>query len=385
MIVRLWGTSSTPTPSARWPAVSSAIFPVLTPLGVGPGQPFPYISGLSLGLAVLARDPSGEERFARVKVPEGLPRSSPPGRTDAGAPRSVIARFLDRAVPRHGSPRAGHLQVTRDGRGRGCSGADDLLGAVEPNPERRHCGGISAHQGLELKAPRMFDDSSRVRRRQRTQVYSPRPHRPRRSRTAGRRRPARSLGGMPPYRFDACAARARQAAAQALRRIQQQHPHAAGRLSRWTAAREHWCARAARGPGRDRDEDRRVPGQTATARSSPRWMDPPTKNDVLPAREKGALQQDPEHRAVVAEGTGAGRRPRRLQAPDLKVRAGGELVVRRATGSRYVHVGHQQLPRGRREVIFKDISLYTGRGQDRPTTWHSCSTTLTHNSADRAT
>ena len=51
------------------------IFPVLTPLGVGPGQPFPYISGLSLSLGVLARDPeSGEERFARVKVPEGLPR-----------------------------------------------------------------------------------------------------------------------------------------------------------------------------------------------------------------------------------------------------------------------------------------------------------------------
>src|SRR5262245_49900425 len=51
------------------------IFPVLTPLGVGPGQPFPYISGLSLSLGVLARDPdTGEERFARVKVPEQLPR-----------------------------------------------------------------------------------------------------------------------------------------------------------------------------------------------------------------------------------------------------------------------------------------------------------------------
>ncbi len=51
------------------------IYPVLTPLGVGPGQPFPYISGLSLSLAVLAADPdTGEERFARVKVPEGLDR-----------------------------------------------------------------------------------------------------------------------------------------------------------------------------------------------------------------------------------------------------------------------------------------------------------------------
>src|SRR5262249_34981674 len=56
------------------------IFPVLTPLAVGPGQPFPYISGLSLSLGVNVRDPeSGEERFARVKVPEGLPRFVPVG------------------------------------------------------------------------------------------------------------------------------------------------------------------------------------------------------------------------------------------------------------------------------------------------------------------
>jgi len=51
------------------------IYPVLTPLAVGPGQPFPYISALSLSLGVFVRDPkTGEERFARVKVPELLPR-----------------------------------------------------------------------------------------------------------------------------------------------------------------------------------------------------------------------------------------------------------------------------------------------------------------------
>ena len=51
------------------------IFPVLTPLAVDPGHPFPYISNMSLNLAVSVRDPaSGARRFARVKVPPLLPR-----------------------------------------------------------------------------------------------------------------------------------------------------------------------------------------------------------------------------------------------------------------------------------------------------------------------
>ncbi|WP_324649387.1 RNA degradosome polyphosphate kinase [Georgenia sp. H159] len=51
------------------------IFPVLTPLAVDPAHPFPYISGLSLNLAVVVRNPSsGKEHFARVKVPPLLPR-----------------------------------------------------------------------------------------------------------------------------------------------------------------------------------------------------------------------------------------------------------------------------------------------------------------------
>jgi polyphosphate kinase len=51
------------------------VFPVLTPLAVDPGHPFPYISGLSLNLAVLVRDPDGgAQRFARVKVPNNVPR-----------------------------------------------------------------------------------------------------------------------------------------------------------------------------------------------------------------------------------------------------------------------------------------------------------------------
>jgi polyphosphate kinase len=51
------------------------IFPVLTPLAVDPAHPFPYISGLSLNLAVVVRNPvSGHKHFARVKVPQSLSR-----------------------------------------------------------------------------------------------------------------------------------------------------------------------------------------------------------------------------------------------------------------------------------------------------------------------
>ena len=62
------------------------IFPVLTPLAVGPGQPFPYISALSISLGLFVADPeTGEERFARVKVPEGLPRFFPVGGAGAAS------------------------------------------------------------------------------------------------------------------------------------------------------------------------------------------------------------------------------------------------------------------------------------------------------------
>jgi polyphosphate kinase len=53
------------------------VFPVLTPLAVDPGHPFPYISNLSLSIAVVLRGVDGEERFARVKVPKLLPRWLP--------------------------------------------------------------------------------------------------------------------------------------------------------------------------------------------------------------------------------------------------------------------------------------------------------------------
>jgi polyphosphate kinase len=82
------------------------VFPILTPLAVDPAHPFPYISGLSLNLAVVVRNPVSEkELFARVKVPDQLPRlisidgpraGSIPGRTARFIPlEDIIAQHLD--------------------------------------------------------------------------------------------------------------------------------------------------------------------------------------------------------------------------------------------------------------------------------------------------
>lgn len=66
------------------------IFPVLTPLAFDPGHPFPHISNLSLNMAVLIRTPAGEERFARVKIPDSLPQLVPLGKNEAPGSRSSV-------------------------------------------------------------------------------------------------------------------------------------------------------------------------------------------------------------------------------------------------------------------------------------------------------
>ncbi len=77
------------------------VFPVLTPLAVDPGHPFPYISNLSLSLAVELRDPErGDVRFARVKVPKSLPRWVPTGRLHCFMPlERVISSRLHALFP----------------------------------------------------------------------------------------------------------------------------------------------------------------------------------------------------------------------------------------------------------------------------------------------
>jgi polyphosphate kinase len=76
------------------PYFHRSIFPVLTPQAFDPGHPFPHISNLSLNLAVLIRDPRGEEHFARIKVPSTLPRLLPIKRSSGGTRK-------DGTVPHH--------------------------------------------------------------------------------------------------------------------------------------------------------------------------------------------------------------------------------------------------------------------------------------------
>jgi len=61
------------------------IYPVLTPLAFDPGHPFPHISNLSLNLAIVIQDEKGKYQFARLKVPDTLPRLVPIKRSSGNA------------------------------------------------------------------------------------------------------------------------------------------------------------------------------------------------------------------------------------------------------------------------------------------------------------
>jgi polyphosphate kinase len=120
------------------------IYPVLTPLAVGLGRPFPYISNLSLSLAVQVRDPhTGHEVFARVKVPkEMLPRFVPvdgPGHTFV-ALEEIIAAHIEDLFPGMEIVDHGFFRVTRDADFDVSDEADDLLQAIEQELRRRRFG-----------------------------------------------------------------------------------------------------------------------------------------------------------------------------------------------------------------------------------------------------
>jgi polyphosphate kinase len=134
------------------------IFPVLTPLAVDPGHPFPYISTLTLSIAVGLRDPdTGERGFARVKVPQILPRliEVEPHRfvlIDQIIEANLDALFTGMEIEEHHLfrvTRNADLAIEEDE-------ADDLLLAIEEELRRRRFG-----EAVRLEVERSMPDDTR--------------------------------------------------------------------------------------------------------------------------------------------------------------------------------------------------------------------------------
>ncbi|MGQ0712217.1 MAG: polyphosphate kinase 1 [Gemmatimonadaceae bacterium] len=124
----------------------SQVFPVLTPLAVDPAHPFPYISNLSLSLAVEIRDAAtGAEHFARVKVPKSLPRWVPFGRPGQFVPlEDVIGANLGALFPGMDVLRWFAFRVTRysDIDLADADEPEDLLEAIEEQLFQRRFGEV---------------------------------------------------------------------------------------------------------------------------------------------------------------------------------------------------------------------------------------------------
>ncbi len=120
------------------------IFPVLTPLAVDPGHPFPYISDLSLSLAVTVRDPDTDERlFARIKVPPVLPRLMEVGERTYVLLEQVIAANLDALFPGMEVLEHHLFRVTRNADlALEEEEAPDLLEAIEEELRKRRFGDV---------------------------------------------------------------------------------------------------------------------------------------------------------------------------------------------------------------------------------------------------
>ena len=134
------------------------IFPVLTPLAVDPGHPFPYISTLSLSIAAGLRDAeTGETRFARVKIPPILPRLFPVDRDKFVLLDQVIEANLDELFRGMEIFETHLFRVTRDADiAIEEDEADDLLLAIEEEIRRRRFG-----EAVRLEVERSMPELTR--------------------------------------------------------------------------------------------------------------------------------------------------------------------------------------------------------------------------------
>jgi polyphosphate kinase len=138
------------------------VFPVLTPLALGPGRPFPHISNLSLNLAVVVRDPELGERFARMKVPGVLPRFVPCPPDNGSSARSVV--WLEQVIAANMESLFPGLQVLESYPFRVTRDADleiqedeaaDLLQTVEQGLRRRQFGDVARLEVTTAMPPRL--------------------------------------------------------------------------------------------------------------------------------------------------------------------------------------------------------------------------------------
>ncbi|HLO48994.1 MAG TPA: polyphosphate kinase 1 [Kamptonema sp.] len=148
------------------------VFPVLTPLAVDPSHPFPYLSNLSLNLAVVIKDPnSDEELFARVKVPQLLPRFVPlPAELQlqqkdrppiwTGVPlEQLVAHNLESLFPGMNIQEYHPFRITRNADlAVEEDEADDLLQAIEQELRKRRFGGSVVRLEVQASMPAAVRD-----------------------------------------------------------------------------------------------------------------------------------------------------------------------------------------------------------------------------------
>ena len=135
------------------------VYPVLTPLAVDPGHPFPMISNLSLNIAVTVRDEeTKEERSARIKVPSSLPRFLDAGNGQLVLLEELITANLSRLFPGMTIGRADLFRVTRNADlTLDEDEADDLLVALEVELRRRRFGEALRVEIQSGMAPEFLD------------------------------------------------------------------------------------------------------------------------------------------------------------------------------------------------------------------------------------
>ena len=332
---------------------------------IGLGRPFPYISNLSLSLAVMLRDPDqGTEVLARVKVPKELlgrfVRDRRGGTTFVPL-EDLIAANLEPLFPGMEVIDYSFFRVTRDTDYDVSDEADDLLQAVEEELRRRRFGEVVRLEVDRAMSPRLREQLREALRIDERQVYEVEGLLDLAdlwdvAGVSGLQRAARpaSHAGHPA----AAARRGRRRRRRVRRDARGRHPRPPplrlvrdlGRALRRAGGR---------GPGRARDQADRLPDQRRlAARAVADRGGRARQAGGLHGGAEGALRRAREH--PLGEEAGGGGRARRLRAPGLKTHAKCILVVRReGDGVRhYAHIGTGNYnPKTAR--LYTDLGLFT--------------------------